>query len=170
MKAMELQKKAIEIGSKKCPDRSCIKQMEERLRKYELAARPEVRSGYESLAYGRGDRTMTVCFGRLLSIGPESYRSELTLLVSEIDGDPSAQKRRCLEAVIPIYSDDDKLIIRVTKCHTFQIYPFKSAGKLVSRAELRQDQKPCEQSPSPTNDPSSLPPFLNQINPRNSPL
>ena len=49
IKAMELQKKAIEIGSKKCPDRSCTKQMEERLRKYELAARPEVRSGYEIL-------------------------------------------------------------------------------------------------------------------------
>ncbi len=49
VKAMELQKKAIEIGSKRCPDRSCTKQMEERLRKYELAARPEVRSGYEIL-------------------------------------------------------------------------------------------------------------------------
>ena len=49
IKAAELQKKAIEIGSKKCPDRSCTKQMEERLRKYELAARPEVRSGYEIL-------------------------------------------------------------------------------------------------------------------------
>ncbi len=48
-KAIELQKKAIEIGSKKCPDRSCVNQMEERLRKYELAARPEMRSGYEVL-------------------------------------------------------------------------------------------------------------------------
>ncbi len=49
VKAVELQKKAIEIGSKKCPDKSCIKQMEERLRKYEIAARPEVRNGYEVL-------------------------------------------------------------------------------------------------------------------------
>ena len=49
VKAIELQKKAIEIGSKKCPDRSCVNQMEERLRKYELAARPEMRSGYEVL-------------------------------------------------------------------------------------------------------------------------
>ncbi len=49
VKAVELQKKAIEIGSKKCPDRSCIKQMEERLHKYELAARPEMRGGYEVL-------------------------------------------------------------------------------------------------------------------------
>jgi tetratricopeptide (TPR) repeat protein len=49
IKAVELQKKAIEIGSKKCPDRSCTKQMEERLKKYELAAKPEVRNGYEIL-------------------------------------------------------------------------------------------------------------------------
>ncbi len=49
IKAVELQKRAIESGSKKCPDMSCLKQMEERLRKYELAAKPEVRIGYEVL-------------------------------------------------------------------------------------------------------------------------
>ena len=49
LKAIELQRKAIELGSKKCPDRSCIKEMEQRLQKYELAARPEVRIGYEIL-------------------------------------------------------------------------------------------------------------------------
>ena len=49
LKASELQKKAIELGSKKCPDRSCIKEMEQRLQKYELAARPEIRTGYEIL-------------------------------------------------------------------------------------------------------------------------
>jgi len=49
LNASELQKKAIELGSKKCPDRSCIKEMEQRLQKYELAARPEIRTGYEIL-------------------------------------------------------------------------------------------------------------------------
>lgn len=48
LKASELQKKAIEVGSKQCPP-SCIKEMEKRLQKYELAARPEVRIGYEVL-------------------------------------------------------------------------------------------------------------------------
>ena len=48
LKALELQKKAIEVGSKQCPP-SCIKEMEQRLQKYELAARPEVRMGYEIL-------------------------------------------------------------------------------------------------------------------------
>ena len=49
LKASELQRKAIELGSKKCPDRSCIKEMEQRLHKYELAARPEIRINYEIL-------------------------------------------------------------------------------------------------------------------------
>ena len=49
LKASELQRKALELGSKKCPDRSCIKEMEQRLQKYELAARPEIRTGYEIL-------------------------------------------------------------------------------------------------------------------------
>jgi tetratricopeptide (TPR) repeat protein len=49
IKAAEVQKKAIEMGSKKCPDNSCTKEMQERLQKYELAARPEIRSAYEIL-------------------------------------------------------------------------------------------------------------------------
>jgi tetratricopeptide (TPR) repeat protein len=49
LKASELQRKAIELGSKQCTERSCIKEMEQRLQKYELAARPEVRIGYEIL-------------------------------------------------------------------------------------------------------------------------
>lgn len=49
LKAAELQKKAIALASKKCPDGSCIKEMEERKQKYELAARQEVRTIYEIL-------------------------------------------------------------------------------------------------------------------------
>ena len=49
LKAYEVQRKAIDLGSKKCPDRSCIKEMEQRLKKYELAARPSIRMGYEIL-------------------------------------------------------------------------------------------------------------------------
>ncbi|MGC8605059.1 MAG: tetratricopeptide repeat protein [Desulfomonilaceae bacterium] len=49
LKAVEHQKKAIEMGSKKCPDESCVKEMKERLNKYELAARQEVRKAYEIL-------------------------------------------------------------------------------------------------------------------------
>lgn len=49
LKAVEHQKKAIEMGSKKCPDGSCVKEMQERLKKYELAARQEVRTSYEIL-------------------------------------------------------------------------------------------------------------------------
>jgi tetratricopeptide (TPR) repeat protein len=48
-KAVELQKKAIEMGSKKCPDNSCVKEMKERLQKYELASRQEFRTSYEFL-------------------------------------------------------------------------------------------------------------------------
>ncbi len=35
-KAAEVQKKAIEMGSKKCPDGSCIKEMKDRLQKYRV--------------------------------------------------------------------------------------------------------------------------------------
>jgi hypothetical protein len=48
-KAAELQRKAVEIAGKRCPDGSCIKEMQERLQKYELASRQEVRTGYEVL-------------------------------------------------------------------------------------------------------------------------
>lgn len=49
LKAAETQRKAIELGSKKCPDGSCLKEMNQRLQKYEMAARPEVRNSYEFL-------------------------------------------------------------------------------------------------------------------------
>lgn len=49
LKAAENQKKALEIGSKKCPDGSCVKEMQQRLQKYEMAARTEVRNDYEFL-------------------------------------------------------------------------------------------------------------------------
>jgi tetratricopeptide (TPR) repeat protein len=49
LKAVEHQKKAIELGSQKCPDGSCLKEMQQRLQKYEMAARQEVRTGYEIL-------------------------------------------------------------------------------------------------------------------------
>ncbi len=49
LKAVDHQKKAIELGSKKCPDGSCVKEMQDRLKKYELAARQEVRTSYEIL-------------------------------------------------------------------------------------------------------------------------
>ena len=48
-KATEYQKKAIELGSKNCPDNSCLKEMQQRLQKYEMAARQEVRTNYEIL-------------------------------------------------------------------------------------------------------------------------
>jgi tetratricopeptide (TPR) repeat protein len=49
LKAVDAQKKAIELGSKNCPDGGCVKEMQQRLQKYELAARQEVRTGYEIL-------------------------------------------------------------------------------------------------------------------------
>jgi len=49
LKAVEYQRKAIDLGSKKCPDGACLKEMRQRLQKYELAARPEVRTTYEFL-------------------------------------------------------------------------------------------------------------------------
>jgi len=54
LKAIEHQKKAIELGSKKCPDGSCLKEMQQRLQKYEMAARQEVRTGYEILPMDSG--------------------------------------------------------------------------------------------------------------------
>ena len=54
LKAWEHQKKAIELGSQKCPDGSCLKEMQQRLQKYELAARQEVRTGYEILPLDSG--------------------------------------------------------------------------------------------------------------------
>jgi tetratricopeptide (TPR) repeat protein len=53
-KAVDVQKKAIEMGSKKCPDGSCTKEMKERLQKYELASRQEVRTNYEILPLDSG--------------------------------------------------------------------------------------------------------------------
>jgi len=49
LEAAKIQKKAIEAGSKNCPDHSCTKEMKERLQKYELAARKETRKAYEIL-------------------------------------------------------------------------------------------------------------------------
>jgi tetratricopeptide (TPR) repeat protein len=49
LKAVEHQKKAIELGSQNCPDGSCVKDMQQRLQKYELASRQEIRTGYEIL-------------------------------------------------------------------------------------------------------------------------
>ncbi len=49
LKAIDTQKEAIKLGSKNCPDGSCVKEMQQRLQKYELAARQEVRTGYEIL-------------------------------------------------------------------------------------------------------------------------
>jgi tetratricopeptide (TPR) repeat protein len=51
LKAVEVQKKAIEMGSKRCPDGSCVKEMKDRLQKYEMTARQEVRTGYEILPF-----------------------------------------------------------------------------------------------------------------------
>jgi len=52
--AAEHQKKAIELQKQKCPDGSCLKEMEERLRKYELSARKEKRNHYEILPLDGG--------------------------------------------------------------------------------------------------------------------
>lgn len=53
LKASELQKKAIALAGKKCPDGSCTKGMAERQQKYELASRQEVRT-YEILPLDAG--------------------------------------------------------------------------------------------------------------------
>jgi tetratricopeptide (TPR) repeat protein len=49
LKAAEHQKRAIELQIKKCPDGSCVKEMQKRLQKYELASRRETRPDYEIL-------------------------------------------------------------------------------------------------------------------------
>ncbi len=49
MKAVELQKQAIALKSKSCPSGSCTEEMKERLKKYEMAARTEIRKNYEIL-------------------------------------------------------------------------------------------------------------------------
>jgi len=54
LKAVDHQKRAIELGSQKCPDGSCVKEMQQRLQKYEMAARQEVRTGYEILPLDSG--------------------------------------------------------------------------------------------------------------------
>jgi len=54
LKAVDHQRKAIELGSQKCPDGSCVKEMQQRLQKYEMAARQEVRTGYEILPLDSG--------------------------------------------------------------------------------------------------------------------
>jgi tetratricopeptide (TPR) repeat protein len=54
LKAVDHQKKAIELGSQRCPDVSCVKEMQQRLKKYEMAARQEVRTGYEILPLDSG--------------------------------------------------------------------------------------------------------------------
>jgi tetratricopeptide (TPR) repeat protein len=49
VRAIAHQTKAIELGSQKCPDQSCLKEMQERLEKYKMVARQEIRSAYEIL-------------------------------------------------------------------------------------------------------------------------
>jgi Flp pilus assembly protein TadD len=49
LKAVSHQKKAIQLQIKKCPDGSCVKEMQKRLEKYELASRRETRPDYEIL-------------------------------------------------------------------------------------------------------------------------
>lgn len=53
-KAADLQKRAIALKSKSCPSGSCTEEMKERLKKYELAARKEVRKSYEILPLDSG--------------------------------------------------------------------------------------------------------------------
>jgi tetratricopeptide (TPR) repeat protein len=52
LNAAKHQEKAIEIAAKKCPDGSCLKEMQGRLQKYQMAARPETRKDYEVLPMG----------------------------------------------------------------------------------------------------------------------
>ena len=49
LKAVEHQKKAIELQKKTCPDGSCVKDMQSRLKKYEMASREETRTHYDRL-------------------------------------------------------------------------------------------------------------------------
>ena len=48
-KAIEHQRKAIDMEKKRCPDESCLGEMKKRLEKYEMAARQETRPGYDIL-------------------------------------------------------------------------------------------------------------------------
>jgi tetratricopeptide (TPR) repeat protein len=52
--AVAHQQKAVELGSIKCPDGSCLKEMQQRLQKYEMAARQETRTNYEVLPMDSG--------------------------------------------------------------------------------------------------------------------
>ncbi len=54
LKAIDHEKKAIQLGSQECPGGSCTKEMEQRLKKYEMAARQEVRTSYEILPLDGG--------------------------------------------------------------------------------------------------------------------
>jgi len=54
LKAVDHQRRAIELGSQRCPDGSCVKEMQQRLQKYEMAARQEVRTSYEILPFDSG--------------------------------------------------------------------------------------------------------------------
>lgn len=49
LKAAELQEKAIALQIKKCPDGTCVREMRERLKKYQMATRKEQRTTYEIL-------------------------------------------------------------------------------------------------------------------------
>ncbi len=52
LKAADLQKKAIELEKRKCPDGSCVDDMKDRLKKYEMASRQEIRPRQEMLPLG----------------------------------------------------------------------------------------------------------------------
>ncbi len=52
LKAADLQKRAIELEKRKCPDESCLANMKERLKKYEMASRQEFRPKLEILPLG----------------------------------------------------------------------------------------------------------------------
>jgi tetratricopeptide (TPR) repeat protein len=49
LKAAELQEKAIALQIKECPDGSCVREMRERLKKYQMSTRKEQRTSYEIL-------------------------------------------------------------------------------------------------------------------------
>jgi tetratricopeptide (TPR) repeat protein len=54
LKAAEHEKKAIKLQLANCPDGSCVKEMRERLQKYELSARQQERAHYEILPLDGG--------------------------------------------------------------------------------------------------------------------
>ena len=53
-KAVEYQRRAIDLGSQQCKGESCLKEMRQTLSDYEMAARQEKRSGYEILSPDTG--------------------------------------------------------------------------------------------------------------------